>query len=83
LLGALIVGGPGDRHGSQHAASRRTALCDLRIELHSCVELKSFVVAIPRRNRHRWILDTRAGVSRGSRAGESARSTGRCSKSTS
>jgi MFS family permease len=84
LLGALIVGGSGDRYGSRNML-RVVGLLYV-ISALSCAlawNFKSFVVSFPRRNRHRWILGTCAGESRGSRAGESARSTGRRSKSTS
>jgi hypothetical protein len=42
------------------------------VELHTVRD-----VSIPRQNRRRWIVGTRADVSRGNRAGESARRTRR------
>ena len=66
LLGALIVGGPGDRYGSRNML--RVVGVLYVISALGCAlawNFTPFVVSIPRRNRHRWIFGARTNISRG------------------
>jgi hypothetical protein len=67
LLGAFVVGGPGDLYGSRNMLCMVGLLYVLSAQRSALVWKHVVVVSTPRRNRHRWILGVRAGAFRGHR----------------